>query len=47
MSVSWTAYADSIDDFCNAAGHDLSVRELKIEQEDGEDRSTEVEIECR
>ena len=47
MSVSWTEYAASIDAFCNAAGQHLSVREIKIEQEDGEDASTEVEIECR
>ena len=47
MSVSWTEYVASIDQFCNAAGHHLSVRELTIEQEDGEDPSTEVEIDCR
>lgn len=47
MSVSWTEYASSIDDFCNAAGQHLSVRELKVEQEDGKEPSTEVEIECR
>lgn len=47
MSVSWTKYASSIDDFCNAAGQHLSVRELKIEREDGKDPSTEVEVECR
>jgi len=46
MSISWTEYASVVEDFCDATGSGLSLRKIKIEQEDGEDQST-VEFECR